>query len=172
MSPLSTIITPVSEPSRPLSALRSYRRRRRIHPPEGQIVATSAPSTLTLAPHPLSPCAPCDATCCPCCWPATRIDLRRELSSRAATAPAIGRIVVAFAPSSLAGAWPLVHYRPRPELLLLSAACGLPLFSTLAVVPGPLSQRPLATPMPSMAELIMHRHVRIAFVSHLSTWLT
>ena len=45
--------------SRPLPAFCSPRRRRRMYPPEAQIVATSAPSTLTatLAPRPLSPCA-------------------------------------------------------------------------------------------------------------------
>jgi len=55
----STIIARVSEPFRPLSALCSPCRRRRMHPPGVKIVGTSAPSTLTaaLAPRPLSPCA-------------------------------------------------------------------------------------------------------------------
>ena len=57
-SSCSSITTPVSEPSRPFSSPYSHRRHRRIHPPEAQIVTTSAPSTLTTAPvrRPLFPC--------------------------------------------------------------------------------------------------------------------
>jgi len=75
-----------------------------------------------------------------CCWPATRADLRRELTPRAAAtvSSAISQIVAVSAPSSFTAAWPvvlwvgvilLVHYYwhfllVRPELHYLSfVAC-------------------------------------------------